>query len=60
MDGFAIAQKARGPCKERNIAMPMIDVNASAGTFSNKDTLLKIANAIMRCERAEEDLREAI
>lgn len=61
MDSFAVAQKAHRSCKERNFAMPMIDVYAAAGTFSDKHKLAQdLANAIMRWEKAQEHLQEAL
>lgn len=41
--------------------MPMIDVYAAAGTFSDKHKLAQdLANAIMRWEKAQEHLQEAL
>ena len=43
---------APGSCKERILAMPMIDVYAATGTFADKHKLAQdLANAVMRWEK---------
>jgi hypothetical protein len=61
LSSFAVAQKAHRSCKERNFAMFMIDAYAAAGTFADKHKPAQdLANAIMRWEKAQGHLQEAL